>query len=132
MVPRERASAQLRMRTLHKRLAALAERYIRELESAPNLDADKLAEALELLKMAKLAARSKRRRDAAEKAADATRIFDASPRDVMRGLRSAGVRVERAPEGALEDFTASRAPMPARMSKRQREHARMLERYQER
>ena len=45
----------------------------------------------------------------------------------MKGLRAAGVRVERAPEEALEDFIESRAPPPARMSKRDREHARMLE-----
>ena len=45
----------------------------------------------------------------------------------MKGLRAAGVRVERAPEDALEDFIASRAPMPERLSKREREHRRMLE-----
>jgi hypothetical protein len=101
---------------------------IRELEETPGADFDKLAEALELLKMVKLAARPKRRRDPAAKAAEATQIFEASPRGVMKGLRSAGVRVERAPEDALEDFIASRAPPPKRMSKRQREHARMLER----
>jgi hypothetical protein len=47
----------------------------------------------------------------------------------MKGLREGGVRVERAPEEALEDFVASRAPPPERMSKREREHARMLEPY---
>ena len=126
-VPRERASAHLKMRTLAARLAALAERYIRELEDSASVDADKLSDSLELLKMAKLAARPKRRRDVAEKTADATPIFDAAPRAVMNGLRSAGVRVERAPEEALEDFIASRGPKPKRMSKRQREHQRMLE-----
>ena len=50
----------------------------------------------------------------------------------MKGLREGGVRVERAPEEALEDFIASRAPPPARLSKRDREHARMLEPYSRR
>ena len=127
-VPRERASAKLKRRTLATRLSALAERAIRELEESASIDLDKLAEALELLKMIKLAARPKRRRDATEKAADATQIFEASPRAVMKGLRSAGVRVERAPEETLEDFIASRAPPPKRRSRREREQAWMLQR----
>ena len=131
-IPRERASAQLKRRTLAARLTALAERAIRELEESTSVDLYKLGEALELLKMVKLAARPKRRRSAAEKAADATQIFEAPPRAVMRGLRSAGVAVEHAPEEALEDFIASRAPMPERMSKRQREHLWMLEEIRER
>ena len=114
------------MRTLTARLAALAERHIRELEEAACVDPEKLAEALELVKMAKLAARPKRR-DAAAAAAKTTRIFDAAPRGVMKGLRAAGVRVERAPEQALEDFIASRAPTAAADEKREREHRRMLE-----
>ena len=68
-VPSARAGARLKLRTLFARLAALAERYIRELEAAPGVDPDKLAEALELLKMAKLAARPRRRRPPAEAAA---------------------------------------------------------------
>jgi hypothetical protein len=126
-VPRARASAQLKARTLHARLAALAERYIRELEESAGVDLEKLAEALELLKMAKLAARPRRPRVVT--ATKGSRIFDASPRAVLKGLRAGGVRVERAPEDALEDFIASRAPPPARLSKRDREHARMLETY---
>jgi len=129
-VPRARASAQLKARTLAARLFALAERTIRELEETPGVDLDKLAEALELLKMAKLAAMGRRRPRKPRRGAvagDDTRIFDASPRAVLKGLRAGGVRIERAPEEALEDFIASRAPKPERMSKREREHARMLE-----
>jgi hypothetical protein len=126
-VPRERAGAHLKMRTLAARLAALAERHIRALEDSACVDPDKLAEALELLKMAKLAARPKRR-DPAAAAAKGTRIFDATPRGVMKGLRAGGVRIERAPEEALQDFIESRAPMPQRLGKREREHQRMLER----
>jgi hypothetical protein len=129
-VPRARASAHLKARTLAARLSALAERAIRELEESAGVDLEKLAEALELLKMAKLAARPRKPRGAT--AADGSRIFDASPRVVLQGLRAGGVRVERAPEDALEDFIASRAPPPARLSKRDREHARMLEPYSRR
>src|SRR4051812_24683565 len=61
-VPRERASAKLKRRTLAARLDALAERAIRELEADARVDLDRLGEALELLKMAKLAAQGRRRR----------------------------------------------------------------------
>jgi hypothetical protein len=112
-VPSERASARLKVRTLAARLSALAERYIRELEEAPAVDPDKLAEALELLKMAKVAARPRRRRRPPEEVVDDGSQTHAAPaRTVMRGLRSAGVHVERAPEEALEDFIRSRAPPP--------------------
>ncbi len=72
-VPSARAGARLKARTLSRRLAALAERHIRELEEAPSVDPDQLREALELLKLAKLAARPKQRhRTAIEAAADAS------------------------------------------------------------
>jgi len=59
-VPSARASARLKARTLSARLAVLAERTVRELEESESIDLDKLAEALELMKMAKLAARPRR------------------------------------------------------------------------
>lgn len=108
-VPSARAGQRLKLRTLAARLSALAERYVRELEETPGVDLNKLGEALELTKMAKLAARPKRRW-----------LFS------IRGLRAAEVNVERAPASAVEDFIASEPP-DARMSKRDREHARMLE-----
>ena len=55
-VPRWRASLRLRRRTLEKRLHEMAERWVRELESQPDVDFAKLREALELLKLTKLAA----------------------------------------------------------------------------
>ena len=58
----ERASARLRARTLAARLHALAERYVRELEETPGVDLVKLGEALELMKLAKLAVKPKRRK----------------------------------------------------------------------
>ena len=110
-VPSARAGARLKLRTLFARLAALAERYIRELEAAPGVDPDKLGEALELLKMAKLAARPRRRKPPAEAAAG-LQAWDAGPRAVVRSLRAAGVDTQRAPEDALMDFIDSRAPPP--------------------
>jgi hypothetical protein len=126
--PHERASAHLRRRMLSVRLSALAERAVRELEESAIIDLDKLAEAQELLKIAKLAAVGRKRRKKGEEIRKAPQIFDAGPRDVMQGLRAAGVRVERAPEEAVMDFIKSRAPLPKTLTKRQREHKRMMER----
>ncbi|MBM3528328.1 MAG: hypothetical protein FJX62_09560 [Alphaproteobacteria bacterium] len=65
-MPTARASHRLKARTLARRLAALAERHIRELEASASVDQDKLAEALELLKMAKVAARPRKRKAVAQ------------------------------------------------------------------
>jgi hypothetical protein len=123
-VPSARASARLKARTLAARLAALAERHIRELEASASVDPDKLAEALELLKMAKLAAKPKRRKTAAERAALSLRTWETGPRALMRTLRAAGVNPERAPEDALMDVIASRAPPPPRTRRRGRRFTR--------
>jgi hypothetical protein len=124
-VPRARASAQLKRRMLAARLDALAERHIRELEESMCIDPDKLGEALELLKMAKLAARPRRRNPRPGEPA----------RPVIQ-LCAGGVDLSRAPRAAVDDFLVSRAPplgkesrprRRARESRRNREHLRMLE-----
>jgi hypothetical protein len=130
-VPRERASARLRRRWLGHRISALAERAVRELEASATVDLDKLAEALELLKLAKLAAGRRKRGEmrAAEESRDGPRLFDAQPREVMRAFRAAGIRTENLTEEALVDFIISRAPPPPRnLTKRERLHKRMMER----
>jgi len=128
-VPRERASARLRRRTLAARLSALAERYVRELEAVPGIDLDKLGCALELMKLAKLAARPRKRVRG--------RMMQATeePAHLLARLRAEGVNFDRAPESAVKDFVEShREPRndPALRprglrSRRVREHRRMLE-----
>jgi hypothetical protein len=63
-VPSERAGARLKLRTLACRLAALAERYVRELEETPDVDVEKLAEALGLYQLAEFASRVRKPRGA--------------------------------------------------------------------
>ena len=60
-VPTERASARLKLRTLAARIAAQAERAVRALEEAPNVDLHKLGEALALYNMAKFATLPRKR-----------------------------------------------------------------------
>lgn len=110
-VPRARASAKLRRRTLAARLSALAERHIRELEESACVDPDKLAEALELLKMAKVAAMSRRRRRPGHRDAAGSAVNAAgAPMRPIIELCAADVDLHRAPRAALDDFLEHRAP----------------------
>ena len=103
-VPRARASARLKRRTLAARLDALAQRYVRDLEADANVDLDKLAAALELAKMAKLAALPRKRIRG--------RMMPATeePARVLARLRAEGVNFDRAPEAAVKDFIDSHRP----------------------
>lgn len=132
-VPSARASAKLKRRTLAARLSALAERYVRELEDAACVDPDKLAEALELMKMAKFAARPKKRR-LRGMPRDTSSPYE-EPTQILARLEAAGVDLDRAPKAAVQDVIDSFTPprdFPelrprGQRSKRNRAHARMLE-----
>jgi len=108
-VPSARASARLKLRTLSRRLAALAERHIRELEEGASVDPEKLAEALELLTMAKLAARPRRRRGRGDAAHGPGDALGEPTRPIMQ-LCLADVDLHRAPRAAIDDFLEHREP----------------------
>ena len=128
-MPAPRASTKLRRRTLAARLDALAERHVRELEESACVDPVKLGEALELLNMARLAARRRPRR----------RPGEIAPEEASRPIGQlcvGGVDLSRAPRAAVEDFLANREPPPepvgprGRGSRREREHRWMMEKDQ--
>ena len=121
-VPTVRASAKLRRRGLAARLDALAERHVRELEESARVDPDKLGEALELLKMARLAARVRPRRRPDGIAPEQAR------RPIMQ-LCIGGVDLGRAPRAAVEDFLANREPPPEPVGPRGRGSRRQRERW---
>ena len=104
-VPTPRASAYLKHRLLAKRLFALADRYVRELEEAPGIDLDKLGQALELARMAKLATmrRTRSRVDA---------VVWGEPMRPINELCAVGVDLHRAPREAVNDFLENRALPP--------------------
>ncbi len=104
-VPRWRASMHLKRRTLAARLAALAERHIAELEAAACVDPEKLGQALELLRIAKVAAHHRKRRRTEDG-------FLGEPLRPIIELCLANVDLERAPRAALADFLENRAPPP--------------------
>ncbi len=106
-VPRPRAGQKLKLRRLAERLRELAERHVRELEEAAHVDPDKLMQALEVLKMARLAAMSRNRRrprsfvDRPETGREWMRRQDAI-RATLKELHRGGVTVDRAPQEALD------------------------------
>jgi hypothetical protein len=141
-VPRARASAKLRRRMLTARITALAERAVAELEASADVDLDKLAEALELLKMAKVAAQGRRRKPGRGRAAGDSPAAPFTPTRPILQLCLADVDLHRVPRAALDDFLENREPPPEESTPRRggrrgrrkwigndEHHAWMLERY---
>jgi hypothetical protein len=116
-----RAIGNLRHRMLATRLTKLADRYVRELEETPGVDLEKLGQALELWKMARLATmrRTPRRAEAA---------FWNEPMRPISELCAAGVILSRAPRDALKDFLENRE-MPRAEDRPPRSRGRGNKRY---
>ena len=107
-IPRERAGAQLKLRTLAARLAALAERAVRELEQSERVDVDKLAEAYALYRMTKVALRPRKRAGIAPRPAALTNLGDAPVPKLLAELTEGGVDLYAAPQEAVKDYIESR------------------------
>lgn len=112
-VPRARASAKLKRRLLAGRISAIAERYVTELEAGPGIDLEKLAQALMLMRLAKLAARPKRRRSGNARAiagAERTALDYEDTASLMARLRAAGVDPDQTPQEAMRLFIEANQP----------------------
>ena len=105
-MPRHRLSQKLKLRLLAERLRKLAERHVRELEDAPVIDADKLMQALQLLKMARLEAmgRRRRRKDWTGEARTGRQWLSEQDaiRNAIKEMHRGGVTVDRAPKEAVD------------------------------
>lgn len=104
-VPTTRASRRLKQRLLAQRLNDLAERYLRELEATPDVDLDKLMQALQVYKMARyeMLGRHRRRRVAFPTETGATRLDrDQAIRTALKEIRRQGVDLDRARQEALD------------------------------
>jgi hypothetical protein len=87
------------------RLLALAERHVRELEEAEQLETDKLVAALDVLKMARLAAMGRRRRRRAfgvQMTGAEWRSREEAVHNALKELHRGGVNVDRAPQEAVD------------------------------
>ena len=134
MVPTLRAGRRLRMRKLAARLEALAQRHVRELEEAPNVDPEKLMQALQLVKMTRLEAMGRRRRRRAV-GPTYTGMWaserDAAIRTALKEMQRGGVDIDRAPKEAVDLVIEANVPDAdypelrerGRRSRRNRHHA---------
>jgi hypothetical protein len=113
LIPRPRAGRKLKLRLLAERLAALAERHVRELEDSASVDPDKLIAALQVLKMARLEAMGRRRRrrvDGETMTGAQWLARDAAIRNAIKEMHRGGVDIDRAPQEALDLLLDARAP----------------------
>ncbi|HMJ31578.1 MAG TPA: hypothetical protein VK512_22935 [Xanthobacteraceae bacterium] len=104
-VPTARAGRKLKLRLLGERLRALAERYVRALEETPSVDVDRLTQALEVLKMARVVAQGGRRKHGfagATRTGAQTIAREEGIRNALTEMRRGGVDIDRAPQEALD------------------------------
>jgi hypothetical protein len=113
-VPTYRASRRLKLRKLADQLQTLAEHYVRELEETPGVDLDKLTQALQVLRMARLEVMGNRGRrrpwigpavSGAWKAERDNAIYTA-----LKEMRRGGVDLDRAPKEALDLLIDANTP----------------------
>ena len=105
-IPRPRAGQKLKLRLLVERLRMLAERHVRELEASASVDPDKLMQALQVLKMARIEAMGRRRRRRfwdGEAVTGAQRIArEDAIRLAIKEMHRGGVTIDRAPQEAVD------------------------------
>jgi hypothetical protein len=112
-VPTARAGQKLKLRKLAERLRLLAERYLRELEETPGVDLDRLMQALQVLKMARLEAQGhRRRRRIVGPASTGAWAYEREQaiRTALKEMRRGGVDIDRAPQEALDLLIEARTP----------------------
>jgi inorganic triphosphatase YgiF len=112
-IPRARAGRKLKLRLLAERLATLAERYVREMEESPAVDLDRLMQALNVLKMARLEAMGRRRRrrfDGETTTGAQTIAREDAVRTALKEMHRGGVDVDRAPQEAVDLVLDAYAP----------------------
>jgi transcriptional regulator with XRE-family HTH domain len=114
-MPTLRASQKLKMRKLAERLRVLAERYLRELEETQGVDLDKLLQALQVVKMARLEAQGRRRRRRRWPGEPRTGLQlmarEQAIRTAIKEMRRGGVDTDRAPQEAIDLLIEARAPL---------------------
>jgi hypothetical protein len=115
MVPDWRAGSRLKLRKLAGRLQSIAERYVRELEETPGVDLDKLTQALQVLRMARLEVMGNRGRrrpwigPAVSGAWKAER--DKAITTALKQMRRGGVDLDRAPKEAMDLVMEANTPV---------------------
>ncbi|MGM4917181.1 hypothetical protein [Tardiphaga sp. 813_E8_N1_3] len=104
-VPAARAGRRLKLRVLREKLQALAERCVTELWNSPAVDLDRLIQAMQVVKMARLEAmgnrRPRRHPDAPARTGQDWIDRDTAIHTALKEMRRGGVAVDRIPDEAM-------------------------------
>jgi hypothetical protein len=136
-MPTFHARRRLKLRRLAGRLQMMAEHIVRKLEEAPGVDLDRLMQALQVLRMARLEIMGNRRRGpwpGNPRTGTWTMSREQAIRAALKEMRRGGVDIDRAPKEALELLIEAKVPEedspqlrdPAPRSRSNPEHARLL------
>jgi hypothetical protein len=121
---RRRTSRRWKLRKLGIQLEALAERHVRELEDAPRVDVERVMQALQVLKMARLQAqgrRGRRHRDTDVVTSAAwTLARDNAIKTAWKEMRRGGVDLDRAPKEAVDMLIEAVVPAEEHPALRER------------
>jgi hypothetical protein len=112
-MPTFRALRRLKLRKLAGRLQWLAEHAVRQLEETPGVDLDRLMQALQVLRMARLEAMGNRRRGPwprEPRTGAWTMSREQAIGAVLKEMRRGGVDIDRAPKAALELVIEAKVP----------------------
>ncbi|KAA0076572.1 hypothetical protein [Tardiphaga sp. P9-11] len=100
-----RAGRRLKLRVLREKLQALAERCVTELWNSPTVDLDRLIQAMQVAKMARLQAmgnrRPRRHPDAPARTGQHWIDRDTAIRTALKEMRRGGVNIDRIPVEAM-------------------------------
>ncbi|MBS0530621.1 MAG: hypothetical protein JSS22_14720 [Proteobacteria bacterium] len=108
-----RVGPAMKLSLLTGRLVAIAERMTRELEENPDTDIDKLEQALQAVRMARVTLQGNRRRKLLiGRARTGFEVMeeDAAIRAALKEMRRGGVEIDRAPKEALDLVIAANTP----------------------
>jgi hypothetical protein len=115
MMPNWRAGRRLKLRKLAGRLQAIAERYVRELEETRGVDLNKLIEALQVLRMARLEVmgnRGRRRPWLGPATSGQWKAWrDKAIYTALKEMRRGGVDLDRAPKEAMDLLIEANTPV---------------------
>ncbi len=103
-VPTARAGRRLKLRMLGARLHQLAERCVQELWESPTVDLDRLIEAMQVLRMARLTVKGQGRPGKPGPAPSTGQQWldrDSAMRTALKELRRGGVHLDRIPDAAM-------------------------------
>jgi hypothetical protein len=121
---RRRTSRRWKLRKLGIQLEALAERHVRELEDAPRVDVERVMQALQVLKMARLQAqgrRGRRHRDTDVVTSAAwTLARDNAIKTALKEMHRGGVDLDRAPKEAVDMLIEAVVPAEEHPALRER------------